>query len=250
MAAKVVKPVKPSSPTIDEVCEEFLAEQSVRLKPRTLSTYEAVLDMLRHHLNGYAYETLSQAESALFDRYYNADGKEHREFCQLFGPDKIAENLGMFLGYFMIRKVMAGADFKRAAGTVTKKLSKWLASKGYVSSEHAETGADEGAQAARDLPRAERAARILFDAAEDLAVDPNDLAGEDHMEFDHFTISRLESGKVWLGLPTLRKTRTYGPIPVPSSATKLLEEGWDISCSLGRIRGKWRIVEVANVYPL
>ena len=33
----------------------------------------------------------------------------------------------------MIRKVIAGRDLKRAAGSVTKKLSKWLAEKGYVS---------------------------------------------------------------------------------------------------------------------
>jgi len=37
-----------------------------------------------------------------------------------------------FLGYFMPRKVMCGKDLMQAAGTVTKKLAKWLAEKGYV----------------------------------------------------------------------------------------------------------------------
>ena len=69
--------------------------------------------------SGYAYQSLSTAESTLFDRYYNAQGDEHLEFCQLFGPDKIVANLGGFLGYFMIRKVMAGQDLKRAAGTIS-----------------------------------------------------------------------------------------------------------------------------------
>lgn len=249
MAAEIVILAQPASPTIDEVFGKFLSEQRERLKPRTLSKYEDVLDLLRHHLNGYAYETLSKAESALFHRYFNAEGDDHREFCQIFGPDKIVENLGSFLGYFMIRKVVAGQDLKQAAGTVTKKLSKWLAAKGYISDEEAEEGADRGSEAARDLPKAERAAQILHDALDEPAIDPNDLADEDYIDFDHFTIDKVETGKLWLELLEGGERHLYGPIPVPNSATQLLRKGWDISCSLGRFRGKWRIVAVANVYP-
>ena len=248
MVAKIIKLAQPADPTIDQVFDEFLAQQRERLKPKTVSRYEDVLNLLRHHLNGYAYEGLSNAESALLERH-NAEGDEHREFCELFGPDKIIDSLGGFLGYFMIRKVLAGQDLKRAAGTVTKKLSKWLAAKGYISEEEAQTGTDQGAEAARDLPNAERAARILFDAGEDLAIDPNDLADKDYLEFDHFTIGKIEPGKLWLDIFEGGKEQLYGPIPVPNSATKLLRKGWDISCSLGRVRGKWRIIEVANVYP-
>lgn len=249
MPAKAVKLPQPANPTIDQVFEEFLAEQRERLKPRTVSRYEDVLNLLRHHLNGYAYDSLSKAESALFDRHYNANGDEHREFCELFGPDKIIGSLGSFLRYFMIRKVMAGQELKRAAGTVTKKLSKWLAEKGYISEEKAQEGADEGAEAARDLPKAERAAQILADAVEGLAIDPNVFSDENYLEFDHFTISKIEPGKLWLEIFESGERRLYGPVPVPNSATKLLRNGWDISCSLGRVQGKWRIIEVANVYP-
>lgn len=249
MAARIVKLAQPADPTIDQVFEEFLAEQRKRLAPKTVTRYGDVLSLLRHHLNGYAHETLSTAESALFDRHYNAEGDDHRDFCDLFGPDKIIGSLGSFLGYFMIRKVMAGQDLKRAAGTVTKKLSKWLAAKGYISEEEAQAGADEGTEAARDLPKAERAAQILVDAVEDLAIDPNALADEDYLEFDHFTIGKIEPGKLWLEDFEGGESQLYGPVPVPNSATKLLRKGWDISCSLGRVRGKWRIVDVASVYP-
>ena len=217
MARKIIKLVQPANLTIDQVFEEFLTHQRERLKPKSLSNYESVLDLLRHHLNGYAYEGLSQAEAALFDKHYNATGKHHREFCQLFGPDKIVENLGMFLGYFMIRKVMAGPGLKRAAGTVTKKLSKWLAAKGYISEEEAQEGAEEGLEAARDLPKAERAAQLIWGAINDLDIDPNELADKDYLEFDHFTIVRLEPGKLWLGSSGGGKARPYGPIPVPSA---------------------------------
>ncbi len=249
MAAKITKLLQPACPTIDQVFDEFLDEQRRRLRPRTLSKYEDVLGLLRDHLNGYAYQSLSKAESALFDRYYNAQGDEHLEFCQLFGPDKIVANLGGFLGYFMIRKVVAGQDLKRAAGTVTKKLSTWLAGQGHVAENEAQDGADLGAEAARDLPKAERAARILYDATTDLALGSNDLS-DNFLEFDHLTIAKVEAGRLWLEGFDRGKTRSYGPIPVPAAATKLLRKGWDVSCALGRVDGTWRIVEVANVYPV
>jgi hypothetical protein len=249
MKTKIVKLARPAEPSISRVLEEFLDEQRARLAPRTLAQYEAVLDLLRSHLDGYAHEGLSQAERALFDRHYDAEGEKHREFCQLFGPDKIGENLGSFLGYFMIRKVIAGQDLKRAAGSVTKKLSKWLAAKGYVSEEVAREGADRGAAAARDLPEAERAAQILRDAVDRRGINPADLAEENYLEFDHFTIARLGPGKLWLEVWEDGEMRAHGPIPVPAPVTKLLRTGWDLSCALGRVRGTWRIVEMANVYP-
>lgn len=249
MGVKIVKLARPADPSISRVLEEFLEDQRGRLAPRTLAKYEDVLDLLRSHLNGYAHESLSRAEAALFDRHFNAEGEEHREFCQLFGPEKIVEQLGSFLGYFMIRKVMAGEDFRRAAGSVTKKLSKWLAAKGYVSEETGREAAGIGAAAARNLPRAERAAQILRDAVDRLGIDSTELAEEDHREFDHFTIARVEPGRLWIEVQDRRKRRSYGPIPVPAPATKLLREGWELSCALGRVRGTWRIVEMANVYP-
>jgi hypothetical protein len=53
-------------PTIDVVLGEFLAEQRERLSARTLRTYDEVLELLRHSLDG-------------------------------FGPEKIPEHLGEFL---------------------------------------------------------------------------------------------------------------------------------------------------------
>ena len=249
MGAKIVKLPWPAEPNIRRVLEEFLDQQRARLRPRTLARYEAVLDLLRSYLNGYAHECLSAPEAARFERSYNAEGEEHREFCDLFGPEKIVESLDSFLGYFMIRKVMAGEDLLRATGTVTKKLSKWLAGKGYVSQEAAGEAAETSATAARDLPRAERAARILRDAADLLDIDVARLADEDYLEFDHFTIARVEPGRLWLEAREDRKMRERGPIPAPEPATRWLRPGWTISCSLGRVRKSWRLLEVANVYP-
>ena len=249
MNAKTVPLPRPAEPNIRRVLDEFLEEQRTRLAPRTLARYETVLDLLRSHLNGYAYESLSAPEAALFDHHYNAEGEEHREFCELFGPEKIVENLGGFLGFFMVRKVLAGEDLLRAAGTVTKKLSKWLAAKSYASQEGAGDAAERSAAAARDLPRAERIARILRDASDRLGLHAAALDDKDYLEFDHFTIAKVEPGRLWMEAWQGGTMRELGPIPAPEPATRWLRPGWTISCSLGRVRKSWRLLEVANVYP-
>ena len=249
MRAKIVKLPLPAERDINRVLQEFLADQRARLRPRTLAQYESVLELLRSHLNGYAYQSLSAPEAALFDRHYNAEGEEHREFCEIFGSEKIVENLGGFLGHFMIRKVIAGEDLLRAAGTVTKMLAKWLAAKGYVPQEEAGEAAERGATASRDLPRAERAARVLRDASDRLGIDAAALDEKDYLEFDHFTIARVEPGQLWLEAWGDGKMRARGPISVPEAATRWVRPGWAISCSLGRVRKSWYLLEVANVYP-
>lgn len=241
---------KIAGPTIEKVLKEFLSDQQKRLSPKTAKGYKDVIALFRDCLNGYAYQSLSKSENALFDKYYNAEGKEHREYCQIFGPEKITDEIGIFLGYFMTSKVIAGADFKRLAGTVTKKLSKWLTEKGYVSKDDARMAEEDGAAAARDLPMAEKAGHILYRAAEEVIFDPDKLNDDDYHEFDHYTIEKVEPGKLWLEVFDKKGRKSaVGPIAVPKEATKLLKEGWDISCALARIMGRWTLVEFANVYP-
>ncbi len=240
---------QPEKSKINGVLEEFLKEQRSRLAPRTLAKYDTVLDLLQTHLNGYASESLSASEAALFERCYNAKGEEHREFCELFGPEKIVEHLDSFLGYFMIRKVIAGEDLLRSAGTVTKKLSQWLGENGYVSLEAGDEAMERSAASARDLPKAERAAQILRNVTDRLSIDASKLADDDYLEFDHYTIAKVESGQLWLAVWQDQRLRKVGPIPAPESATRWLRPGWSISCALGRIRKSWRLLDVANVYP-
>ena len=81
----------------------------------------------------------------------------------MFGPEHILENVGEFLNYFMVSKVMAGADTLRASGTVMKKLAKWLAEHDYVRIDDAALAIEQGADAARDLPAAEKLSTLLYD---------------------------------------------------------------------------------------
>jgi hypothetical protein len=99
--------------SIDRALGEFLAEQQQRLAARTLRTYTDVVGLLRNCLNGYGYQSLDPGER---HRWEHAFEDNEDAFVHLFGPEKINENLGEFLGYFMIRKVAAGPECSAPQG--------------------------------------------------------------------------------------------------------------------------------------
>lgn len=231
-----------ASPTIAEVLAEFLEDQRKRLAPKTFADYRGIVKLFESCMNGHAYQGLSKADAKLFDRLYDAKGEAHREFCEVFGPEHILPNLGWFLDFYMIRKVIAGKDFLRMAGTVTKRLAVWLADKGYVETAEAEDAREQGTAAARDLPKAEELASLLRAFAED-----QERGSEDHEVEDHFTIKHVEPGKIWL--EPLLEQGTLGPIHVPENISRRCKVGWSISGVVGRVRRQWRLVEAWNVYP-
>ncbi len=231
----------PAHPTIADLLAQFLANQRARLGARTFAQYESVIELLEHSLNGYAYQSLDKSDAKLFERLFNAKGDKHREFCEIFGPEHILPNVGEFLDYFMIRKVIAGKDLLRAAGTVTKKLAAWLAEKGYAEAKDVEDAKERGAAAARDLPKAEELASRLHRFAED-----QERGDEDDEVEDYFTLTRVEPGKIWL---EAMDGSELGPIDVPVDVGRRCKVGWSISGVVGRIGKRWRIVEAWNVYP-
>jgi hypothetical protein len=226
------------SPTIEEIFAEFLAEQEQRLAPRTFRNYSEVIELLGHCLNNYGHQSLNDAERRRWERRYDED---EAAFTHLFGPDKIAENLGEFLGYYMIRKVMAGEELRRAAGTVTKKLAKWLGQHRYLETDAVEIAVDRGGDAARDLPKAEKLSNLLYEHARRTTIDADALGEHDYVE-DYLTIERVEPGLLWF-------ESGIGPVAVPKTASALAEPGWSVNIVLGRRRKTWHIIEVGNVYP-
>ncbi len=236
----VASPSDGDTLTIDEALDEFLEDCRSRVSARTLRTYESVIELLRACLNSYGHQYLSESERAQLDRAYEAG--EEEAFCRLFGAEKIADSVGEFLSYFMIRKVAASGDLLRASGTVTGKLMDWLAEHGAVSPEAARDARRQARAAARDLPRAARLASILLDAiGSEPPVSVETLGAQDYIE-DELMISSVEPGSLWFD-------DDIGPVKVPKTASDLARPGWMISLALGRIRNQWRILEVGNVYP-
>jgi len=230
----------PAKKTIEAVLDEFLQEQRQRLKPSTTRKYEDIIELFGSFLDGYAHQSLSKRDNALLDRFYEAEGEDHWEFCQLFGPDKIPGNVSEFLNYFMIRKVMCGKELKQAAATVTKKLGKWLQAKGYITPKAAAEMVDTGAVAAKELPAAEELAWMLADYADRSTIDYDEVVE------DYFSIQAVEPGMLHLsGLSTDEKINT----PVPQAISDACRKGWSFSGAVAKTDKGWRILEVWNVYP-
>ena len=240
MSKRIRKLPQPAEKTIEAVLDEFLKEQQRRLKPSTMRKYEDIIDLFQSCLDGYGHQGLNKQEAALFDRLYNAEGDEHREFCQVFGPEKITGNVDEFLNYFMIRKVMCGKELMQAAGTVIKKLGKWLKENGYIQSESAAEVVSCGATAAKELPATEELVWMLADYADCTAVDCDEVIE------DYFTIEAVEPGK-------LRLSAFSGNdeiiVPVSRNISNACRVGWSISGALGKTGKDWCIIEAWNVYP-
>jgi hypothetical protein len=226
-------------PSIEEVLTLFLRDQQKRLKPRTFNRYEEVIDLLRHCLNGHGYHDLdNSSEVALYEKLYF---QKNLEFCFIFGPEKIFSSLANFLNYFMIRKVMASEALLQAAGIVTKKLVKWLEEESYIEKETADRGIRLAAEAARELPAAERLARLIYEYAQSHA--PRYWTAELD---DYFVIDQVHPGILILsGIASSGIVE----VRVPKEITDHCRKGWQVNLLLGKTRNGWCILETGNVYP-
>src|SRR6266540_1072880 len=226
--------------SIERALNDFLAEQRLRLADASFRKYVDVVDLLVSSLNNYGHDTLSEPERRLFTEAY--DGGDEQAFCHLFGPEKIPEHLGSFLGYFMVRKVFASRELLRAAGTVTGRLVRWLEREGYVEADVAAEAIERAKAAARDLPRADRLGELLADLTD---ADPpgglEELADDCFVE-DYLPIERVEPGALWFG-------GGVGPLAVPKAASELAEVGWEVNVVMARTASGWRLLEVGCVYP-
>jgi hypothetical protein len=229
-----------ASPTIAELFDAFLDEQEARLAPRTFANYEMVIELFADCLNGYGHDLLSPLERERWEAAFD-DGDEDA-FVNLFGADKVLANLDGFLGWFMVRKVMAGGDLLKASGTVTKKLVSSLAAQGLIDDQEAAGAAERASDASRDLPKAERLSTLLYEQSERAPlIDPDELADSDWVE-DSLFIDRIDGNEIWF-------ERDIGPLKVSATAAKLAQPGWQVTVLMAKHRGTWHLLEVGNVYP-
>lgn len=226
--------------TIDQALDAFLGEQEKRLAERTYRNYLQVIELLRDCMNAYGHDFLSELERKRWQQAFDA-GQEDA-FTRLFGPEKIPDQIGQFLGWFVIRKVMAGDEFLKACGTVTKKLGKWLAANGYVDADEAADMVERGSDAGDELPKAEKLAELLYDLTRNVPMfDPDSVPDDEWIE-DQLWIDRVEPGALWFD-------GGVGPVKVPKRASDLARPGWAVTITLAKLGGGWRIIEVGNVYP-
>ena len=227
-----MKPAKPAK-TIADLFEEFLADQKDRIGPKTFGKYEDIISLYGSYLENYWPGHDDEATKIT---------KAGGTYCKTFGPEELLDGYDEFLGYFMPRKVMCGKETMQAAGSVTKKLAKWLAEKGYISD--TEDAQERAGEAAKDLPNALKILDILSGI-----VDGTSPPRHRGAISDHFMIEKIEPGQLWLQPVMAYPSTTVGPVSVPTEVTALCKIGWDIGGVLMK-RGKgWELVEVWNVTP-
>lgn len=230
----------PPSETIDTVLDAFLREQRLRLSERTYRNYEAVIRLLRNSLDGYGYTSLSDADATRWQKVYESGDEE--AFCHLFGPAMIPPHLGEFLAYLMVRKVIAGQELLKAAGTVTGKLVRWLEQEAYIEPDAAEIASLQARESARTLPAAERLGSLLQGVAANAPdIDVDDVDDEDWVE-EQLMISDIEPGRIWF-------EGDAGPFDVPTRASELAQPGWIVFIVAARVKKRWHLLEVGSVYP-
>ena len=222
------KPAK----TISDIFQEFLADQKDRISHKTFSKYQNIISLYKSYLEGYW--PGHDGESAKITK---AGGT----YCDTFGAEDATSGYDEFLGYFMPRKVMCGKELMQAAGTVTKKLAKWLVEKGYI--EDTEDAQEQAGRAAKDLPKTQKVLELLEGYLEWNSPDQHVAEIE-----DHFWIEKIEPGKLWLN-PMTAHPSVIGPVPVPEEVTQLCQPMWDIGGVVAKVGKGWRLVEVWNVSP-
>ena len=233
------RPMQAAAKTIEGVLTAFLAAQQDRLKPQTYQKYETIVELFQDFMNGYVYADLDGSDLELFEQLNNAEGDAQRDFCQIFGPTKIADNVDEFLHYFMVRKVMNGKSLKPTAETVIKKLEKWLKEKDWFDPEETGPVTADGAEV---VPEAQELTELLIEYAGHLAADG------DHEEIveDYFVIESIEPDRLFLSDVSGEEGIS---VPVSPQISDALQVGWTIAGAAAKTTTGWRFVKVWNVYP-
>jgi len=82
-----------------------------------------------------------------------------------------------------------------------------------------------------------------------VSLDPSTLAEDDYVDLDDHLLGRVEPGRVWLRVHRTAAPEEIGPVVLPQELTRHLRTGWTLCCSLGRLRGRWRFVELSEIHP-
>ena len=227
--------------TIKQVMEEFLEAQKARLKPRTYSGYEYAIELFEDYLNGYAYQYLDEDDNKLFDKLYEGEDKE---FCEIFGPDKIGSyEIGDFLDDFMIRKVAGSKDFMTTVGRVMRKFVKWMKEKGYMDEEEYGRSAEVVDELKDELPAVTELSDLIYNYIED-----HHPGAVTETRDGYFTVTKIKPGKLWLG-DYMGSGEDIGPVIVSDAISSICKVGWTICLEMGRTSKGWEMMGSGNVYP-
>jgi len=226
-------------PTIRTVLDEFSEEVTPGLSARLGAAYRSNADSLAMCLDNYGPNDLSPAELARWEQFGDDD---ELAFCDVFGPEHIPPAIGMYLTWFLPKKVRVTEDGAKKATRFATDLLDWLSLKGLVSADAVEMPLKYAQTARAALPAAARFGRVIREWCDSVPI------GDDgDMIEDEFEILRVDSKTLWLA--SYLTGEEYGSSPVPGKVASAARAGMQFSGSIVPQRGVWRIAEVWTVYP-
>ncbi|MCG2808699.1 MAG: plasmid pRiA4b ORF-3 family protein, partial [Coriobacteriia bacterium] len=226
--------------TIRTALEEFLAASAPDLPTRMVSAYRSNAESLAHYLGSYGPNDPSPAETAQWEAL--GDDDDGTRFCDVFGPEHIAPAIGMYLTWFLPKKVGISEDGARKATRFATDLLGWLHLKGIVSANDLEIPLEHAQAARSSLPAAARFERVIREWCDSAPV-----ADDGDMIEDRFEIVKVDANSLWL--TSYMTGEEFGPSPVPGKVIKVARAGMIFSGAIVPLRGVWRIAEVWTVYP-
>jgi hypothetical protein len=233
--------------TIQNVLSEFLEDRCRAASPPDARLYRHVVLFLELCINNYGHRNLDEESRERYERLYRDYAGGGREFYELFGPEPLLAELDFFSDHYIKNEVHTSDKVVRKAKEVSFELRRWLVARGYLTAEALE----EQERSAKARERLRRRLRPLVRRLAHglLSVDPSTLAEDDYVALDHHLVGRVEPGRIWLRVHRSAAPQEIGPVAITEDLTRHLRPGFALCCALGRLRGRWRLVELWEVHP-
>lgn len=242
-----MSPRTSAAPTIQGVLAEFAEQRKVSQEPAEHRAYRRVLFFLELCINNYGHRNLDAEERAHFERCYHAPGGAQRHFFEVFGPAKLLPELDFFAQVYVKKDVFTSERIEAKSQVVVDDLRRWLVERGYVTRDELEASSEMASRRAKLRTRTRRLARLLEERS--VSVDPAFFDDGDYIATDDHPVTRVDPGRFWLRVYRSAEPEEIGPLVAPVAATQGLRVGWNLCCALARVQGRWRIVNVDEVYP-
>lgn len=229
------------TPTITEVLDGYLRTEHTRLAARTYARDAEVIGFLEQSLNTDGVKDLTPEEYEHFrSRGFDFE-RGDPPYCEAVGPYYLMLHLPTFLTAAQLRRLEAPPELPDQAGTVVKKLAKWLETHGYINAIAVKAVRDMAADLGQRTPAMDELAQRLQALTQDVEyLEEEDVPGD-------FEITHVEPEGLWLH--DHMDDSVYGPVPVPDDVHALCTVGWMIAGALGRRDGAYQFVDVLNVDP-
>jgi len=211
----------------------FLEEISAKYSAKTVRKYGDILGLFQDYLVSYG--EISYKEDKHGELILTADTSE-------FGFGHVSN----FLEWFLIKKVMGPQWMMKAAPTIMQKYFKWLDEKGLLAAGMMGEVLNTTKQAAKDLPRVDQAAELLFNLCDlnSSKYMDTDFDDDDYME-GYGEVTWILGDKLYLDY----EGEKIGPIQITKEIAGHLKKDDTVNLVVRRIGKKWVPLEVGNVYP-